>query len=217
MPGRVGITYRFDEKLPPYVAALQHVGLEVVPLQAPGPHSLDGLDGLLLSGGTDLDPELYGEDRAAETEDPDIERDEMELWLLQEAVDRDLPVLCICRGLQLFNVAFGGGLVQHLKSAGLHRQRGVTDAHPVTAVEGTRLAGIVGADSFSVNSRHHQGIRRVANGLVVSARSADRVVEGLELPGKRFALAVQWHPEDRVPSHPQDTRLFEAFARAVSR
>lgn len=215
MAKRVGITYRLEEKLPPYAEALKHVGLEPVPLQAPGPHSLEGLDGLLLSGGTDLDPELWGEERHAETDDPDIERDEMELWLLRDAVEQDLPVLAICRGMQLFDVAFGGELNQHLKNVDLHRQRGVTDAHPVAAVPGTQLASIVGDAEFAVNSRHHQSVSRVGHGLVVSARSGDKVIEALELPGKRFALAVQWHPEDRVPSRPQDTKLFEAFARAV--
>jgi putative glutamine amidotransferase len=216
MSARVGITYRFDEKLAPYVDAVRHAGLDAVPLQAPGPYDLGGLDGLLISGGTDLNPELYGEDRGPETDEPDDERDEMELWLLQDAVDRDLPVLCICRGMQLFNVAFGGGLVQHLPSVEIHRQRGVIDAHAIATVEGTKLAAITGGGEFAVNSRHHQAVSRVGKGLVVSARSADRVIEGLELPGKRFAVAVQWHPEDRMPSRTPDTRLFEAFAAAVS-
>ncbi len=216
MARRVGITYRFDEKFGPYAEALRHAGLEPVPLQAPGPHSLDGLDGLLLSGGTDLDPELYGEDPHEEADEPDSDRDEMELWLLRDAVDADLPVLAICRGLQLFNVAFGGTLVQHLKTVDTHRQRGVMDAHPVKVTPGTRLAEIVGETEFAVNSRHHQAVARTAPGLVVSARAADKVVEGLELPGKRFAVAVQWHPEDRVAAREADTRLFQAFARAVN-
>ncbi len=216
MAKRVGITYRLDEKLAPYAAALRHAGLEPVPLSPPGPHSLDGLDGLLLSGGTDLDPDLYGDEPHAETEEPDRERDEMELWLLRDAIDRDLPVLAICRGMQLFNVAFGGGLVQHLKTVETHRQRGVTDAHMVKAAPGTVLASIVGDAEFAVNSRHHQAVASTGQQLVVSARAADKVVEALELPGRRFAVAVQWHPEDRVPSQEPDTRLFEAFARAVN-
>lgn len=215
MGRRVGITYRFEEKLAPYVAAVEHAGLEAVPLQAPGPHSLDGLDGLLVSGGTDIDPELYGEEPEPETDEPDAERDAMELWLLQDALEQDLPVLAICRGMQLFNVALGGALRQHLPSAELHRQRGVADVHEVKVTPGTVLAQITGPGPFTVNSRHHQAVSQVAKDLRISAKSTDGVVEGLEFPGKCFAVAVQWHPEDRVPSHAPDTRLFEAFAKAV--
>lgn len=216
MARRVGITYRFEEKLAPYAAALRHAGLDPVPLAAPGPHSLAGLDGLLISGGTDLDPQLYGEEPHAETEPPDSERDEMELWLLRDAIDQDMPVLAICRGMQLFNVAFGGTLAQHLKTVDTHRRRGAMDAHTVKAAAGTKLASIVGDAEFAVNSRHHQGVAAVGQGLVVSARAADKAVEALELPGKRFAVAVQWHPEDRVPDREADTKLFAAFAHAVN-
>jgi putative glutamine amidotransferase len=212
---RIGITYRFEEKYPPYRDAVVSVGLEPVPIVPPGPDSLDGLDGLLLAGGTDLNPGLYGQSRHPESDDPDDERDAMEIRLLRQALDADLPVLSICRGLQLFNVALGGDLIQHLEQTALHRRRGVAEAHPVQAVAGTRLAAIVGTKEFPVNSRHHQAAGRIAPGVIVSAWSADGVVEGLELAQKRFAVAVQWHPEDRVFSHSEDTALFRAFAVSV--
>ncbi len=212
---RVGVTYRFEEKAGPYLQALRQAGLEPVCLPAPGPYSLESLDGLLISGGTDLSAALYGRPPHPENETPDDERDQMELALLQSALEADLPVLCICRGMHLFNVAMGGDLIQHLEATPLHRQRGVMDAHSIKAVPATRLADIVGDSPFLVNSRHHQGIGQVGKGLVVSARSEDDVVEGLELPGRHFALGVQWHPEDRVPAIEPDTRLFQAFARSL--
>lgn len=212
---KVGITYRLAEKYGPYRDAVQAVGLEPVPIVPPGGVSLHGLDGLLLAGGTDLDPSLYRQDAHPQNEAPDEERDRMELYLLREALRTNLPVFCICRGLQLFNVALGGDLVQHLERTELHRQRGVIDAHPVQVQAGSRLAAILGPGPFAVNSRHHQAAGKIAPGLLVSALSEDGVVEGLELPGHPFALAVQWHPEDRVPHRTQDTALFRAFAGAM--
>lgn len=212
---RIGITYRIEEKYPPYRDAVLSVGLEPVPILPPGTDSLEGLDGLLLAGGTDLNPCLYGQTRHPESDDPDDERDSMEIRLLRQALAADLPVLSICRGLQLFNAALGGDLIQHLEQTPLHRQRGVAEAHPVQAVAGTRLASILGTQEFSVNSRHHQAAGRIAPGVIVSAWSADGIVEGLELPEQRFAVAVQWHPEDRVFSHAEDTALFRAFAVSV--
>lgn len=214
-PPRVGITYRFEEKLIPYAAAARAVGLDPVPLLPPGPASLAGLDGLIISGGDDIDPALYGQTPHPETEEPDAARDAMELRLLHLALEADLPVLCICRGMQLFNVALGGDLIQHLPATELHRQRGVTDVHAVETLASTRLAQIFTDPVFEVNSRHHQAVGKVAPGLVASLVSSDGLVEGLELPGKRFALGVQWHPEDRVPSHGPDTALFQAFARSL--
>jgi putative glutamine amidotransferase len=172
--------------------------------------SLDGLAGLLLAGGPDIDPERYDEPRAPETQGPDTARDALELALATEALRRDLPVLAICRGLQMWNVALGGTLTQHVDG---HRQDGLSDAHPVQLEPGSRLAGIIGAREYTVNSRHHQAAGRIAEGLVVSARAQDGVVEALERPGTRFMLAVQWHPEDRTE---RDGALFRAFAQALA-
>ncbi len=215
---RAGITYRYPYKLAPYAEAVRYAGFEPVPLLPPGPEGLDGLDALLVSGGTDLTPALYGQEPHPETDtQPDGERDAMELRLLRAALAADLPVLFICRGLQLLNVACGGDLLQHLPNTEAHRQIGVADVHAVHPVAGTRFAAILGETPFTVNSRHHQAVGRCGEGLLISARSADGVIEGLEIPGKHFAVAVQWHPEDRVPSHEADTRLFAAFRQAVRR
>jgi putative glutamine amidotransferase len=118
--------------------------------------------------------------------------------------------------MQLFNVVHGGTLIQHLELAERHQQRppdAAADIHPVHIAPGTRLGGIFGAGEFSVNSRHHQGIGQVGHWLTVSALSDDGLVEGLERPDRHFAVAVQWHPEDRIAK--RDRRLFEAFAEAM--
>jgi putative glutamine amidotransferase len=214
---RVGITYRYEEKLVPYAAAIRAIGLEPVPILPPNDITLDGLDGLVISGGTDINPTLFGQIPHEENDQPDDERDTMELHFIHKALAMDLPLLCICRGMQLLNVAQGGDLLQHLPQTGLHRQKGVTDAHPVTALPGTKLAAITAEGLHLVNSRHHQAIRKLGNGLIVSAYSADQIVEGIELPDRRFALAVQWHPEDRMKTRAVDLQLFQAFAEAVSR
>jgi putative glutamine amidotransferase len=214
---RIGITYRYDEKLAPYATAIQEFGLDPVPLLPPGPDSLDDLHGLLISGGTDLNPSLFGQNRESESDIPDDDRDIMELHLVRKALAMDLPLLCICRGMQLLNVALGGDLQQHLPQTDVHRQKGVTDAHAITTVSGTQLAAIAGEGPHLVNSRHHQAIRKVGAGLIISAHSTDGIVEGMELPDRRFTLAVQWHPEDRVKSRAIDRQLFQSFAEAVLR
>jgi putative glutamine amidotransferase len=172
--------------------------------------ALDGAAGLLLAGGADVEPSLYGEPRDARTEQPDAERDRIECALLGEALERDIPVFAICRGLQLMNAALGGKLTQHVDG---HSQRKVRDAHEVAIAPSTRLASILGEGRYLVNSRHHQCARVPAPGLVVSAVAPDGVIEALELPGKRFALAVQWHPEARMDG--ADAKLLQAFRAAI--
>jgi putative glutamine amidotransferase len=211
MKKRVGVTYSNPEKLKPYLDALEQAGLDPVPLHASQSYSLDGLDGLLISGGTDVDPALYGQQPHQTNENPDRERDQMETALLQQALAQDRPVLAICRGMQLFNVAHSGTLVQHVDG---HRKPGVDEAHDVEVKPETRLARILGAGPHPVNSRHHQVVDQVGDGLVVAATS-ERYVEALERPDRRFALAVQWHPEDLVGKHEESKRLFRAFADAL--
>ena len=220
---RVGVTYRFEHKAARYEFALRQLGIHPVRIPAGAAPEIDSLDGLLLTGGTDINPSRYGQSRDPHTEDPDDPRDEMELRVLQEALASNVPVLAICRGMQLFNVAHGGTLIQHLPSADLHSQK-MPDAEPgrhgaahtVRVVRDTRLAAIVGAGDHQVNSRHHQSVDRVGENLVVSAISADGVIEAIERPGEPFALAVQWHPEDRILSSEADRKLFDAFAQAAS-
>ncbi len=220
---RVAVTYRNPRKAIPYEAALRAVGLEPVAVTPESPRGLDGLDGLVVTGGTDLDPALYGQPRHPEAEEPDRERDELEARLMREALDRDLPFLGICRGCQLLNVIHGGTLHQHLTGVAMHRvnppePQQYIPVHEISVEPDSQLGAAIGAAAHAVNSRHHQAADRLGRGLRVSARAPDGVVEGLEVPGKRFAVAVQWHPEDSVAAAEDELnrRLFEAFASAVN-
>lgn len=172
----------------------------------------------MLTGGSDVNPARYGERPKKETQTPDDKRDEFETMLLRHALsEASIPVLAICRGMQLFNVFHGGTLVQHLAAGGPHqvKQKDAT-AHTVRVSTGSRLASILGEGEHEVNSRHHQAVGRVGNGLVVSAVAEDGVIEALEKPDGPFAIAVQWHPEDRILVSASDRRLFEAFAEALT-
>ncbi len=215
---RVGVSFRLLDKAPPYENAVRLAGLDPVRVTPDAPVPLDGLDGLVLTGGTDIDPALFGEEREPHTDDPDRERDRLEMELLTHALDRDLPVLAICRGMQLFNVFHSGTLIQHLEHSKRHSVREKPpheDVHSVRICPGTRAAAIYRDANYGVNSRHHQGVDRVGKDLLVSGVSDDGLVEILERPDRRFAIGVQWHPEDRVEHCPADRRLFEAFAEAV--
>jgi putative glutamine amidotransferase len=197
-----------ESKRAPYRRALEAGGME----PAENVTTVDGLDGLLLAGGSDIDPSLYGAARDSRTERADCDRDSLETALLREALKRDLPVLAICRGMQLLNAFLGGTLLQHIEGHRCPRQQ---SAHRAAITSQSRLASILGADEYVVNSRHHQCVDRVASELVVAARAPDDVVEALESPGDRFVLAVQWHPEDRTEG--PDGKLFEAFRDAMKR
>lgn len=217
MSKRVGVTYRRDDKIEPYKKALEAVGLEPVPISPEdGLKSLEGLDGLLLSGGSDVNPALYGEEPHPATDQPDDSRDRMEAGLLRQALDSDIPVLAICRGMQLFNVVHGGTLVQHVDSHERHQVKNSNPVHDVVAEPGSKIAGVLGDSPVSVNSRHHQAVGELGAGLVVTARDAeDGMIEAIERPDKRFAVAVQWHPEDRVSNEAEQKRLFEKFAESL--
>jgi putative glutamine amidotransferase len=209
---RVGLTYRFEAKAGPYLRALREAGLDPVSITPDCRRGLDGLAGLVLSGGTDLDPGLYGQTRHPNTQQPDRERDELERELVLQALHGDLPVLAICRGMQLFNIVHGGTLHQDVDG---HSAKEL-GAHHVQVMPGTMLATITGGGPKEVNSRHHQTVDRLGNGLIVSAQAtADGTIEAIERPDRRFALAVQWHPEDRIDSDELDRRLFLAYAAAV--
>jgi putative glutamine amidotransferase len=216
---RVAVTFNNPARLTPYIVALGGVGIEAVR----NPPSIESLDGLLLTGGSDINPKHYGRDNTGSTEVDDV-RDDLEFRLLREALAAAVPVFAICRGLQLFNVACGGTLVQHLTSTAVHRQKPGDAApgkhpaaHRVWVAPDTRLAAIVGAGGLDVNSRHHQAVESLGQGLAVSAISEDGVIEAIELPGAAFAVAVQWHPEDRILVSQADRKLFEAFAEAIAK
>ena len=181
--------------------------------------SLEEVAGLVLTGGEDVNPARYGETRRSETEEPDDERDAVELRLIEEALERDLPLLAICRGLQILNVQHGGTLIQHLDSVERHCQRPpekALPAHQVKIERGTVLSSIAGSEIWEVNSRHHQAVGKLGHGLIVSARDAeDETVEAVERPDKRFVVAVQWHPENQALAGPEQLKLFRRFAEVL--
>jgi putative glutamine amidotransferase len=211
---RIALATRSEEKAEPYRRTLQGVGLEPVTFDPEAGELFGAVDGLVLTGGTDVDPALYGAAPLPETDTPDRERDDYEAELLRLALIRDVPVLAICRGLQLFNVVRGGTLVQHLPNTDKHRQKsGGVPVHEVV-LDG-RMAEIFGAARLPVNSRHHQAVESVGEGLVVTARDPeDGMVEGFVFPAVRFAVGVQWHPEN-MTDDPHQERLFQAFAASI--
>ncbi len=163
---------------------------------------LDGIDGLIVTGGAfDIDPVHFGADSRHETVKTKDRRTAFELAAARAALARDLPVLGICGGQQLLNVALGGTLIQHIPDqvpgALAHEQPNPRDqpGHAVALVPGTRLARICGATELAVNSAHHQAVKQVGPGVAINARAPDGVIEGIEAPGYRFCLGVQWHPE----------------------
>jgi putative glutamine amidotransferase len=163
---------------------------------------VDRIDGLLVIGGVDFDPESYGAPRSARVEATEPLRDAFELALVREAMRRDLPILGVCRGMQILNVATGGNLHQHLTDAGFtdHRRKpGRLDHetfHEVDVDCDTHAAALSGSGLQVVNSHHHQGVDVLGKGAVVTARSVpDGLPEALEWPGRRYVLGVQWHPE----------------------
>ncbi|WP_189930478.1 gamma-glutamyl-gamma-aminobutyrate hydrolase family protein [Streptomyces sulfonofaciens] len=170
--------------------------------------AVERLDGLVIAGGPDVDPERYGAERDPRTGPPAHERDAWELALIDAALAAGTPLLAICRGMQLLNVALGGTLVQHLDG---HAGRpGVFGTHPVVPVPGTRYAGIV-PEETGVPVFHHQALDRLGRGLVVGARAADGTVESVELPGGPWVLGVQWHPEMG-----DDLRVMQGLVRAAA-
>jgi putative glutamine amidotransferase len=183
---------------------------------------LERVDGLLLSGGSDVDPVLYGRAPHPKLGPVVRERDDFELALVREALRRDLPLLAICRGHQVLNVATGGTLLQDLPSDlgsmdhDPRRERWHV-AHEVQISPGTLLRQILGRDTVDVNSFHHQAIDDLGRGLVVSARSAaDQVIEGVEMPDRHFVVGVQWHPEAFWDRPAGFTPLFEGLVAATA-
>ena len=219
MAKRVLIPFRNDKKVKPYAEAVRAGGAEPVTASVENPLCLDGFDGLLLMGGTDVNPARFRSQPRPETDVPDNERDEAEFNLISQAIGRDLPIFGICRGLQILNVYHGGTLVQHLEAIARHdpeKEDPSDAAHEVAFERETKLAKIAGAATWQVNSRHHQAVLKLGKKLKVSARAVeDGTVEGLERRDKRHVVAVQWHPEDQTKKYPDQLRLFESFAAAL--
>jgi anthranilate synthase component 2/putative glutamine amidotransferase len=210
-----------------YVAATERAGGIAVLLPPPGAGAeragaeradevLDRVDALVLTGGADVDPLRYGAAPAAQTSRPRVLRDEWEIALTRAALQRDLPLLAICRGLQVINVALGGTLHQHLPEVTGHEGHqpapGVFGAVDVNTEPGTRTAELTGP-RVRVSCHHHQALARLAPGLQVTGQADDGTVEAVEVPGRAFAVGVQWHPEESS----QDVRLFAALVEAGQR
>lgn len=230
-PG-IGVTIGYDKRRSglfllrhDYVRSVDRAGGMPLVLPPVGPDRvgdmLDRVRGLVLTGGSDIDPVFYGA-----TPHPNLgrvvhERDVFEIALTIEALQRDLPILAICRGHQLLNVATGGTLIQDIPSEVIgaadhdpERERWEV-AHEVRIVPGTRLAAILGKDKVAVNSFHHQAVGELGRGLSVSAWSpGDRLIEGIEMPG-RFVMGVQWHPEGFWNQPEGFQPLFDALVAAA--
>jgi putative glutamine amidotransferase len=230
MAPMIGIsTYGADEngnlRLPrAYVDALRRAG--GVPLLLPPGETrvklLDArIDGLILTGGGDIDPKRYGGSCHQCVYLVDAERDETELALVQWAVDRQLPTLGICRGAQVINVALGGTLVEHVPDvvgeAVPHRspQRKPCE-HTITLRAPSRLASILGVSSLTAASWHHQAIREPGGGLDAVGQASDGIIEAVEMPAHRWLIGVQWHPELTADNDPIQQRLFCAFVDAAA-
>ena len=224
---RIALTLDHDEapdEASDYVRALLAAGFarEEIVVLPPGARVAEDFDGVVLGGGVDVDPARYGEKLRPDARvEVNPARDATDLEVFERAWRDEAPILGICRGLQVVNVALGGTLVQDLPSQRPesldHQQRPKDRArldHTVKTVPATRLASLVGSGEVPVNSRHHQAVDRLAPALRTSASSPDGTIEAAEAPGPRWCVAVQWHPEN-LADDPASRRLFEDFARAV--
>ncbi len=185
--------------------------------------TLDRLDGLLLTGGDDVDPLRYGEDHHHKIEKTNPIRDEFDLTLARMALDRNMPILGICRGCQILNVVEGGTLYQDItaqvKDCLLHPLLGVAPkwhkAHKVALEPESKLAKIYAAEELWTNGFHHQAVKDVASTLKVVGKTSDGVIEAVESPAHKFVVGVQWHPEMMLEKHREVLPLFEAFVQAA--
>jgi gamma-glutamyl-gamma-aminobutyrate hydrolase PuuD len=208
-----------------YVESLHRAGAQEAILaprhieQDQAPALLERFDGLMLMGGGDIDPRHYGQVPHPESYGINPQADLFEMALLREAMRREMPVLAICRGIQVLNVMLGGTLDQHITGReGLvgHGRPGVApEMHQVRLEAGTWTAKAMGVESAEVSSSHHQALDRLAEGLVVTGRSPDGIVEAVEHPGSRWVVGVQWHPE-RTPDDPAHHGLFDALVEQAA-
>lgn len=205
-----------------YVESLRRAGAIPVVIPPQPENAADllaGLDGLLLAGGDDCDPALYGEERHSSVEPMDPRRQDNEVALARAAREQGIPTLGICLGMQMMNVAAGGSLVQDIDSEMQTEIRHASPPenrarHDVTVEQGTQLASILHQRELNVNSSHHQAIRNIGRGFRVTAHAPDGIVEGLEDPGRPFYLGVQWHPEEMTGEN-SASALFGALVEAA--
>lgn len=218
-----------NKRIDDYVKSVQQSGGEPVVLDTSTARAADvvrDVDGLLLTGGGDVDPRLYGEERHPSVYGLVPDRDALELELVVRGLEHEVPMLCICRGMQVLNVALGGTLVQDILSA-VPQALNHTDpdpphkiSHDVLLAPGARLTQLLRPDAgerptYAVNSRHHQALKHVASSLVVTATAPDGVIEAVERPESAFCLAVQWHPENFWRTG-EFRALFDALIEAAS-
>ncbi len=204
-----------------YVRAVENAG--GVPILVPAQASFSSLaalvgmvDGLVLTGGGDVNPARYGEERHPTVAGVSDERDAAEEAVLNLALDRGVPVLAICRGMQILNVALGGSLVQDIPAEpGGGIVHGPRAEHVVNIAPRSKLAEVISAETAQVNSRHHQAVNTLGKGLKPVAWSADGAIEGVEMPGK-WVIGVQWHPEDMVEDSEVARRLFAGVVEAAA-
>ncbi len=196
-----------------------------IPIALPSTHLdvdsfLDLVDGLLMTGGNDYDPALYGEENTAPHFSKVMhQRSKFDIKLVRAALQRGVPVLGICGGMQAINIALGGSIIQHiphaLKEEVGHLRSNINEpAHSINIVPGTQLSKVLGASSISVNSFHHQAIKKLGRGLVINAVAEDQIIEGIEAEGDLFCWGLQWHPEFLVTL--SDQKIFEAFIGAAN-
>src|SRR4051812_18705073 len=208
-----------------YVFAARRAGIRPLAVMEAQPEAalevLDHVGGLMLLGGGDIDPATYGAERHGKVYGVDKERDAVELALITEALRRGMPVLAICRGIQVLNVALGGTLVQHVPDLGGNVQHGVpggggTVMHDVKVETESLLAEVTGSEVLATSSHHHQAVDQLGDRLHVTARADDGVIEAVEHDGPGWLVAVQWHPEDTAATDPAQQALFDALAAAAS-
>ena len=227
----IGLTPLWDRDkqrywmFPDYMDHIRYAGgIPVILPLSDIPEDIDRIirlfDGILFTGGPDIDPVIYGSVDITGTVDVDARRDAFEIPLMRLARDSEMPTLCICRGIQILNVAMGGTVYEDIPSqypTDLHHMQKTSfsnPSHTVTIEKKSRLHELLGSDQIWVNSCHHQAIRRLANGLTVAARSSDGLIEAVELPGERFCSGVQWHPERLGYDNPSSCAIFRAFVEA---
>jgi putative glutamine amidotransferase len=219
----IGITP--SNRLTDYVESVRRAGGEPRVLTVDDPPSLEGLDGILFTGGGDVDPKHYQESKHPKTNEPDAARDAFELELAKLALEKQTPLLAVCRGLQVVNVAAGGTLIQDIPAEvnqALHHQvdsPSFAIAHEVWVTPDSALARVMrdqmaDGDVLQVNSRHHQAVAKAASGFDVSATAPDGIVEAIERPDAPFCIAVQWHPENFWRTG-EFRSLFEEFVKAA--